>query len=691
MVRVGVDVGGTNTDLVLESDRGVHVHKVPSTPRDQSEGVLQGLNELCEMAGIRSGDIDLIVHGTTVATNITIEHNGAEVGMLTTRNFRDILHIGRHKRPYNFSLHFEVPWQNRPLVKRRNRIPITERILPPDGRIETPLAEQEVVDAIEVFKRRGVKSIVIGFLFSFINDAHERQAKAIIEREMPDAYVCSSSEVANVIREFERFSTAAMNAFIGPQTSMYLQNLQRKLADNGFRAHLRLIQSNGGISTVEACSKRAVNILMSGPAGGVIGGRSEGLLCGSNNLITVDIGGTSADISTIPDGRIKIMNPRDSYVSGHPILVPMIDLVTIGAGGGSIAYIDSAGGFHVGPRSAGADPGPACYGKGGDEPTVTDAQVALGRMDADKLLGGDLPIDPSLADRAIEDKVAKPMRLSVTDAALGIIRVINSNMALAIRSNSVARGVDPRDFSLVPFGGAGPLHGVALAEAVSARDIIVPVAPGITAAMGLLETDMLYEHARSLITSLTHVDEDIVRRIDALTAELVEECRSDLDNDGVPRARQAYQRFAECRYHGQGFELRAEIPAGEVTRASVERMIENFHTQHRLDYGYAFDDGEVELITIRVIGTEKVAPLKVTPLAKANGTSIDSAYLYSRETTFDDGQTLDTPRFDRLELKAGHRITGPAVLIQHNSTILVPPDYVSEVGEHGNLLIRRGA
>ena len=690
MNRVGVDVGGTNTDLVLESARGVHVHKVPSTPHDQSEGVLKGLRELCEMAGISPRDVDLIVHGTTVATNITIEHNGAEVGMLTTRNFRDILHIGRHKRPYNFSLHFEVPWQNRPLVKRRNRIPITERILPPDGRVETPLAEDEVQEAVRVFKRRGVESVVIGFLFSFINDAHERQARAIVEREMPGVYVCCSGEVANVIREFERFSTAAMNAFIGPKTTVYLHKLQKKLADNGFGAALRLIQSNGGISTIEACSKRAVSILMSGPAGGVIGGRSEGMLCGSKNLITVDIGGTSADISTIPDGRIKIMNPRDSYVSGHPILVPMIDLVTIGAGGGSIAHIDSAGGFHVGPRSAGADPGPACYGKGGEEPTVTDAQVALGRLDADKLLGGDLPIDPSLAERAIERNIAKPLGLSIREAALGIIRVINSNMALAIRSSSVARGVDPREFSLVPFGGAGPLHGVALAEAVSARDVIVPVAPGITAAMGLLETDMQYEHARSLIMALTRADEGGARRIDALTAELVGECRRDLENDGVPPERQRYQRIAECRYHGQGFELRAEIPSGDVDVAAVRKIVSSFHAQHRLDYGYAFDDGEVELITVRVIGTEEVTPLEVARIEAANGAGIEEAYLYARETTFDDGESVSTPRYDRLTLRAGHRVPGPALLIQHNSTVLVPPRYRCEVGAHGNLIVQRG-
>ena len=689
MARVGVDVGGTNTDLVLEAPHGVFFHKVVSTPEDQSDAVLKGLNELCEIAAVKADDIDLVVHGTTVATNITIEHNGAEVGMITTRNFRDILHIGRHKRPHNFSLHFEVPWQNRVLVKRRNRIAVTERILPPDGRIETPLNEAEVLDAIRIFKKRGLKSVVVGFLFSFLNDAHERQAMEIVRREMPDAYVSGSSEVVNVIREYERFSTAAMNAFIGPKTSTYLNNLQDKLASSGFRANLRIIQSNGGISTVESCSKSAVSMLMSGPAGGVIGARSEGLMCGSRNLITVDIGGTSADISTIPDGRIKIMNPRDSYVAGHPILVPMIDLVTIGAGGGSIAYVDSAGGFHVGPRSAGADPGPACYGKGGAEPTVTDAQVVLGRLDADKLLGGDLPIDPKLAHKAVEEKIAGPMGLSVVDAALGVIKLINSNMALAIRSNSVARGVDPREFSLVAMGGAGPLHGVALAESVSARDIIIPIAPGITAAMGLLETDMQYEHARSLITSLSHVDAAAIARINQVTDGLMAECRRDLENDGVPQDRQSYLRIAECRYHGQGFELRAEMPAGEITQANVAEIIANFHAQHRLDYSYAFDDGEVELITVRVIGTEAVEPLKVGRIENANGSAIDGAVMYRRETIFDDGRALDTPRYDRGLLKAGHRVPGPAIVIQHNSTVLIPPDYAATVNEFGNMIIAR--
>jgi N-methylhydantoinase A len=690
MARVGVDVGGTNTDLVLEAQHGIFVHKVPTTPHDQSEGVLSGLRELCASARVRPQDIAMLVHGTTVATNITIEHSGAEVGMLTTRNFRDILHIGRHKRPHNFSLHFVVPWQQRPLVKRRNRLPVTERILPPDGTIDTPLAEHEVMAATRIFKQRGVRAVVIGFLFSFLNDTHERRAKELVCAELPDAYVCCSSEVANVLREYERFTTAAMNAFVGPKTALYLTNLQSRLKEGGFHANLRVIQSNGGIATLETCSRRAVSILMSGPAGGVIGGRAEGLLCGRSNLITVDIGGTSADISTIAAGRIKIMNARDSYVGGHPILVPMIDLVSIGAGGGSIASIDAAGGFHVGPRSAGADPGPACYGRGGKEPTVTDAQLVLGRLDPDMLLGGKVPIDTSLAHAVIDQRVAKPMGISVRKAALGIIKVINSNMALAIRSNSVARGIDPREFALVPFGGAGPLHAVALAEAVAVKDIIVPVAPGITAAMGLLQTDLQYEHARTLVASLTRIDEAAVRRIDELVADLLEQCRRDLVNDGTPSERQQFQKLAECRYQGQGFELRARLPDGPINLANVKEVVANFHQQHRLDYGYHFEDGEVELITVRVIGSEAVPPLKFATIEPANGQGIGDALLYCRPTTFDDGRTLKTARYDRGRLKAGHLVPGPAILVQHNATTLLPPGYTGAVTEHGNLHVRGG-
>ncbi|MEM9198413.1 MAG: hydantoinase/oxoprolinase family protein, partial [Pseudomonadota bacterium] len=499
MIRVGVDVGGTFTDIVLERTRAgtdgqkVVVTKVPSTPHDQSEGVVHGVLQVCRLAGVQPGEIDMLFHGTTVATNMVIERNGAEVGMLTTRGFRDILHMARHKRPHHFSLQFDVPWQSKPLVKRRNRIPITERLAPPAGSIEVPLDEDEVRAAAELFAKRGLDAVIIGFLFSFLNDAHEMRAKEIVAEAMPDAFICASSEVVNVIREYERFSSTAMNAYIGPKVARYMRNLENRLRQNGVEATVRIMQSNGGISTVENSSERPIGLLLSGPAGGVIGGRWTGGHCDTGNVITIDIGGTSADISVIQDGELRIKNPRDTEVASLPVLVPMIDIDAIGAGGGSIAFIDSGGAFRVGPRSAGADPGPACYGKGGTEPTVTDAQVALGRLDAEQFLGGDLTIDAVLAEKAIATHIAEPLGMSVRDAALGILKIINNNMALAINANSVAKGIDPRSFTLMGFGGAGPLHSIALSEMIGAKDVISPLQPGITAAMGLLVTDLQYE------------------------------------------------------------------------------------------------------------------------------------------------------------------------------------------------------
>lgn len=689
MARIGVDVGGTNTDLVLECDKGIFFHKVPSTPKDQSIAVIRGVQEICAIAGISGQDVQVIAHGTTVATNITIENNGAEVGMITTRGFRDILHIGRHKRPHNFSLHFDVPWQSHPLVRRRNRVAVTERIRPPSGEVEVPLDEAEVRTACALFRKRGIRSVCVGFMFSFLNDSHERRAREIVEEEIPGCYVSISSEVANVIREYERFSTVAMNAYVGPQSALYLRNLETKVRAAGIPAKLRVIQSNGGISTIEGCAKKPVGILLSGPAGGVIGALAEARLAGVDNIMTNDIGGTSADISTIAGGRLRIRNPRDTVVSGHAVMAPMIDLETMGAGGGSIAWLDSAGGFHVGPRSAGSEPGPACYGRGGTEPTVTDAQVVLGRMDADRFLGGDLPLDPALSHRAIKDNIADRLGISVTEAALGIIRVINNNMALRMRANSVARGYDPREFSLMPFGGAGPFHGVALAELVSARDVLVPLAPGITAAMGLLGTDLQYEHIRSVITNLHAAGPADLDRVNAVIDELMAAGGADLDADGVAAADRRFEVIAEMRYHGQGFELRVPVPGGRLTAANRGAVIEGFHRAHTADYGYAFDDSLVELYNIRIIATAQVRHLELPRIAPGRPDDLEQALLYERDTVFDDGSTHRTPRYDRARLGAGTRVPGPAIILQHNSTTLLPPGHTAEVLPHGSLRLTR--
>ena len=693
MIRVGVDVGGTFTDVVLERTGGreqqVVVAKVPSTPADQSEGVVQGILKVCALAGVEPGAIDAVFHGTTVATNMVIERSGAEVGMITTRGFRDILHMARHKRPHNFSLQFDVPWQSKPLVKRRNRLPVTERIMPPSGEIAVPLAEDEVKAAAELFARRRLDAVIIAFLFSFLNNDHEQRAKEIVKSILPDAFVSCSSDVVNTIREYERFSSAAMNAYIGPHSSAYLKNLDRRLRDSGVRAIVRIMQSNGGISTVENSSELPIGLLLSGPAGGVIGGRWTGQNCGRDNIITIDIGGTSADISVIERGSLRIKNPRDTEVANLPVLVPMIDIDAIGAGGGSIAYIDPGGAFRVGPRSAGALPGPACYAKGGEEPTVTDAQVVLGRMDAEHFLGGDLAIDASLSQKAIARHIAEPLGLSVEAAALGILKIVNNNMALAINANSVAKGIDPRNFSLMGFGGAGPLHSVSLAEAIFAQDVIVPVQPGITAATGLLVTDLQYEYTHSALLVLDKAGEADLARLNRALAELKDRADRQLEADGIPAEKRRFRQVAECRYLGQGFELRAEMPNGPLTGASAKVVNENFYNAHRQVYGHAFRDQSCEIITVRVIATVEVETLRLPKLAKGGRDDPGDAMLYGRRTVFDDGKARDTPRYRREKLLADDRVSGPALIVQHNSTTLVPPGYVATVMGFGDMLVAR--
>ncbi|MDB5603631.1 MAG: methylhydantoinase [Bradyrhizobium sp.] len=694
MIRVGVDVGGTFTDIVLEqtttgAGQKIFVHKVSSTPEDQSIAVVQGVVEVCKIAGVSPGDIDLVLHGTTVATNMVIERKGADVGMITTRGFRDILHMARHKRPHNFSLQFDVPWQSKPLVKRRNRLVVDERLRPPTGEVEVPLALDQVEAAAELFKKRGLKAIVICFLFSFLNSDHEAQARDVVKRVIPDAFVCCSHEVVNVIREYERFSSTAMNAYIGPTTALYLRRLEGRLRENGIAAKVRIMQSNGGISTVENSSQRPVGLLLSGPAGGVIGGRWTGESSNTRNVITIDVGGTSADISVIQNGELRIKNPRDTEVAHLPVLVPMIDIDAIGAGGGSIAYLDPGGAFRVGPRSAGASPGPACYGKGGKEPAVTDAQVVLGRLDPEHFLGGDLKIDPSLAFAAVEQYVAKPLNLSVTDAALGILRVVNNNMALAINANSVAKGIDPRHFTLMGFGGAGPLHATALAELIRAKDAISPLHPGITAAMGLLLTELQYEYTRSVLVVANKAGKTEFGLVNKIVADLKTDAREQLLSDGVPADMHRFAVVAECRYVGQGFELRAAMPDGPLDESNVDSVIKSFFDAHMQAYGHAFEDQLVEIITLRVVGSAATETLKLPDLAHGGRTNPKTAELYTRETVFDDGKAVPTPRYDRARLLADDVVSGPALIVQHNSTTLVPPAYSASVLSHGDMRIAR--
>jgi len=498
MYLIGVDVGGTFTDIVFadtESGRTL-IHKTPTTRDDPSRGVVSGMGELCARFDLPRPAINHVLHGTTIGTNAVLEHDGALTGMITTAGYRDIVHIGRHQRPQHYSIRQEIPRQDRPLVRRRHRRTVSERLAPPRGEELVPLDEEGVREAARALRADGVEAIAICFLFSYLNATHELRAREIVQEEFPDCFTCTSAEVAPQFREFERFTTALFNAFVGPRLRDYVGRLERSISDEGFAADLHVMCSNGGVATPATVAKTPVSTLLSGPAAGVLGGAWSGALSGHDRLITFDVGGTSADIGIVIDGRFAEATARDTWIGGYPLLAPMIDIHTIGAGGGSIAYVDAAGAFRVGPRSAGADPGPAAYGRGGVEPTVTDANLLLGRLDPDNFLGGAMRLDPAAARRAIGG-LAVRLGLGLEEAAEGILTIVNANMANAISSRTVQKGLDPRGFALVAFGGAGPLHGAEVARALGIPRVIVPAYPGITSAVGLLTTDLKYDAVRT--------------------------------------------------------------------------------------------------------------------------------------------------------------------------------------------------
>jgi len=686
MRLVGVDVGGTFTDLVLaDTETGtVTIHKVLTTPEDPSIGVAEGVAALCDRAGIARESVDHVLHGTTIATNAALEHQGAECGLITTRGYRDILHIGRHQRPLHYSIRQEIPWQARPLVKRRHRHVVTERLVPPRGEVLVPLAEEEVRAAARALKEAGIGAIAIGFLFSYLNPAHERRARELVLEEHPEAFVTISSDIAPQFREFERFTTAAMNAFVGPKVRDYVGRLDRRLGEAGLRADLHIMASNGGVVTPAVVAERPVVTMLSGPAAGVLGGAWAGALSGRNDLITFDVGGTSADIGIVTAGRFSEATARDTWIAGFPLLVPMIDIHTIGAGGGSIARVDDGGAFRVGPHSAGARPGPAAYARGGTAPTVTDAHVVLGRLDPARFLGGAMALDVAAAKRVI-DSLAARLGLSREAAALGVLTIINANMANAIRSRTVQKGIDPRGYALVAFGGAGPLHGAEVARELGIREVIVPPHPGITSAMGLLTSDIKVDALRTAFQSSTSLD---LARISADIAAMEAEIAARFAADGIVREARQTARAADMRYAGQGYELRVPLDPGAVDRAMIERALARFHAAHRAEYGHAFEGAPVEIVNLRVVGIG-VRPKPADP-APPRGGSLAAATVATAEVVFAaDGRPARraTPVLARERLPVGEAIAGPAIVVQTDSTTVVPPDCTLLADSGGNLVI----
>ena len=687
MKRIGVDVGGTFTDLILvdEESGQITVDKVPSTPDDPARGTVEGIRELCSKAGVTLAEVDNLLHGTTVATNIALTHSGAEVGLITTEGFRDILHIARHKKPYNFSLQQELPWQARPLVKRRHRLTVKERITVPNGDALEPLDDNEVRERVGELKAAGVEAISVCLLHSYLNPAHEQRIKEIVLQEFPEAYLSVSHEVLPLYREFERFSTVCLNAYVGPKVATYVGRFDQAVRDEGFAHGIQLMQSSGGMSTVESATQSPVNMLMSGPVAGLIGGIWAGKLSGYDSVVTLDIGGTSADIGVAADGQVRMRHLLDTKVGDYQAMVPMVDIDTIGAGGGSIAYVDEGGVFRVGPQSAGAEPGPACYGRGGVDATSTDAQLLLGRLRPDRgLLGGNMQLDVDLAEGAMKN-VATELEMSVEEAALGALQVQMYGMTQAIEVNSVRRGYDPRDFTLVAAGGAGPLFACDIALELEIPRVLVPPYPGIVAATGLLATDLQHEFVATERHEIKGLDK---AKLSARFDELVAQAVGRLEADNVPEDRRIVRQLADCRYAGQGYEVRFDAPAGAVDDAWVEELKEGFHRAHEAEYGHRFD-AEIEIINIRAVGIGRVTELQVSEIEAASGDA-SRAQMLEREVTFDvDGvaERLTTPFYEREKLGAGNRVDGPAVIEQYDTTTVIPPGLTAEIDKFGNIVI----
>jgi N-methylhydantoinase A len=687
MKLIGVDVGGTFTDIVFtDTDQGTTwIHKVPTTLEDPSVGVVQGIAELCGRQNINKSIIDHVFHGTTIATNAILEYDGVKTGMITTKGFRDISHIGRHQRPQNYSIMQEIPWQDRPLVQRRYRKVVNERLSPPKGDVLVSLDENEVITAVRELKDAGVESIVVAFLFSYINPVHEERVKQIILEEYPEAFVTTSASVSPQFREFERFTTASINGFVGPKVKRYISNLKTRLQDSGFSADLHIMCSNGGVATPESVTEKPVNTLLSGPAAGVLGGSWSGQLSDKNKLITFDVGGTSADIGIITEQGFGESSARDTWIAGFPVMVPMIDIHTIGAGGGSIAYVDEGGAFKVGPRSAGSRPGPACYGHGGTKPTVTDANVVLGRLDDSNFLGGEMTIYPQESYKAVR-QLSEQLQLDELETAEGVLTILNNNMANAIRAKTIQKGHDPREFSLVAFGGAGPLHAVEVAQILNIPEVIVPPHPGITSATGLLTTDLKYDLIKTEFMLSHQVDfEQLNTDLNLLSDQIIHQ----LKEDGIDPEQVEILRTADCRYVGQGYELRVDLPEGEVSQQNISETWEQFHKQHEAEYGHFFEQSPIEIVNIRITGIG-VMPKIQKPVVSEEGTE-GQALIKKGKTVFRlDGklQTFETSFYQREDLPAGAEIVGPAIIFQKDTTTVMPPRCRAYVEKSGNIIIR---
>ncbi len=676
-MRIAVDIGGTFTDLVAVDDRGnVYQGKCLTTPED----LARGIEECFRRAEIRVSNGEFFVHGSTIAINAVLEHKGALTGLITTRGFRDVYEIGRGNRPEGYNLFFKRPV---PLVPRDLRLEVDERFYA-SGEVCEPLNEESAIAAIGRLKSRKVESVAVCLLHSYANSIHEERLGELLEREFPEAYLSLSHEILREFREYERTSTTVLNAYVGPIVSSYLISLERLLKASGFGGTFRIMQSNGGVMAVETAKKVPVSMMESGPVAGVIGAAQLGEALNCRRVISFDMGGTTAKASLIKDFHPEVTSSYyiGGYVSGHPMMLPVVDIVEVGAGGGSIAWIDDAGGLKVGPQSAGADPGPACYGKGGAEPTVTDANLILGRIAPEYFLGGGIDLERDKATSALKDRICKPLALSLEEAASGILKIADFNMSLAVRAVSVERGYDPRDCILVASGGGGPVHAVAIARELSVPRVVVPPMPAHFSALGMLLADLKHDYVQTCLRELTETSgAELAERFAPLEERAVET----LLEEGADNKQVVLRRFLDMRYRGQEFTIPVPVTEDLNRLSDFGSIRSRFDTLHQEHYGHSAPAEPVVIVNLRLsaLGRSDHRLSLKSPFRES-----DRGKRGERPVIFDAGlQPVVCSIFLRSGLELGDEIQGPAVIEEVGSTILVYPGDRAHVNEFGHIII----
>jgi N-methylhydantoinase A len=657
------------------------VAKTPSTPTDLADGFIAAVRKALALAGRGPSDILRVLHGTTTATNAILEGKTPPTALVTTAGFKYVLEIGRHDIPRHGNLY---GWSKpvRPITPDRI-YEVTER-LDADGNVLTALDEDGARVVARQLAQLGVPSVAVVFLHAYANPRHEQRMQAILHDEYPEALVSLSSEVLPQFREFERTMATALNAAVMPPVSRYVGVLRDALDREGVRAPLLIMKSDGGVTSASTCVRQPVQTVLSGPAAGVIGAIGIARAAGFADIISIDVGGTSADICLVRDGRPEIT--KDGAIGAFPLKLPIIDINTIGAGGGSIA-VAAGGRLTVGPRSAGAEPGPVCYRRGGTEPTVTDAHLVLGRIPA-ALLGGELPLDAGAARAAVDSRIARPLKLGLDEAAAGIIEIADNNMARAIRTVSVGRGHDPRRFALIAFGGAGPLHACRLAELLDIPTVIIPPRPGVLSTWGLLDTDIRTTFSRTAGPAARRATTDggDPAEVEATWAELETQARAWLDGEEVPYPRQRLERSADLRYQHQSFELTCLLGEGPVTRERLAALVETFHREHRRLYTYDLPSATVELVNLRVTAIGEL-PQRSRPEAVRGTADVAGARVGQREVYFTRGGRTTTPCYARAKLTAGMAFDGPALIDQEDATTLVAPGFHAHVDHALNVVL----